>query len=136
MAPRASSRRRHVTTRIAHRRRQNRPSFQVSYQERSTMSDPSPVKPTISIDPIETPASAPLDPVIAPRPTEPPRRPEPPTTIVDKAIETSKAYAQYVWADVLVLFAEIKPGFVKFAIKQKNFLIGLVIVILLLLWLF
>lgn len=101
------------------------------------MSDSSPAnKPTVSTSPIDKPATAPVDPVIAPRPTEPPRRPEPPRTIVDKAMETTKAYAQYVWADVLVLFTEIKPAFIKFAIKQKNFLIGLVIVILLLLWLF
>ncbi|NVO12465.1 MAG: hypothetical protein HXX10_00345 [Rhodoplanes sp.] len=101
------------------------------------MSDSSPVnKPTISTSPIETPVGAPVDPVIAPRPSEPPRRPEPPKTIVDTAMETTKAYAKYVWADLLVLFTEIKPAFVKFAIKQKNFLIGLVVFILLLLWLF
>lgn len=99
------------------------------------MSDPSPVtKPTIT--PVETPTTPPADPIVAPRTTEPPPRREPPTTIVDKAIEVTKAYAQYVWADLKVLFVEIKPAFGKFAVKQKNFLIGLVILILLLLWLF
>lgn len=110
------------------------------------MSDPITPKPTPSVEPT---SAAPADPVLGPRPGETPRsaglgtsssstppRREPPTTIVDKAIETIKAYAQYVWADMRVLLVEIKAPFVKFATKQKNFLIGLVIFILLLLWLF
>ncbi|CAL8971286.1 hypothetical protein RHODGE_RHODGE_04688 [Rhodoplanes serenus] len=115
------------------------------------MSDPITPKPTPSVEPS---SAAPADPVLGPRPGETPRsaglgtsgpgssggstppRREPPTTIVDKAIETIKAYAQYVWADMRVLLVEIKAPFVKFATKQKNFLIGLVIFILLLLWLF
>jgi hypothetical protein len=100
------------------------------------MSDPSSVtKPTVP--PVETPVAPSEPPIVAPRASEPPPpRREPPQTIVDKAFQVTQAYAEYVWADVKVLFAEIKPAFVKFGVKQRNFLIGLVIVILLLLWLF
>lgn len=104
------------------------------------MSDPSPVtKPTIT--PVETPVSPSEPPIVSPRASEPPPPPppprrEPPTTIVDKSIQVTQAYAQYVWADVKVLFAEIKPAFVKFGLKQRNFLIGLVVFILFLIWLF
>ncbi|WP_157223281.1 hypothetical protein [Rhodovulum sp. PH10] len=67
---------------------------------------------------------------------EPLKKPQPPKSIVDHAMEFTQAYSKVLLADLRILWIDIKPGLFAFAAKQKYFLIGLVVLLILILWIF